>query len=191
MNSRTTPTVTPADLSGRLSAPQPPTVIDVRTPAEYETAHIPGSINIPLPLVQAHADQFAGDLDGPVVLVCQAGTRARTAYAALSAAGADQLAVLDGGVTGHTSSGQPVRRGRSRWALERQVRLVAGSIVAGSILASLRFPRARFLAGSIGAGLATAAITDTCAMGAALARLPYNRGGRPVSLDDAQRSLQS
>ena len=163
----------------------------MRTPAEHETAHIPGSINIPLPLLQAHADQFAGELHGSVVLVCQAGTRARSAYDALSAAGADHLAVLDGGVTGHANSGQPVRRGRSRWALERQVRLVTGSIVAGSIVASLRFPRARFLAGGIGAGLVTAAVTETCAMGAALTRLPYNRGGRPVSLDDARRSLQS
>jgi rhodanese-related sulfurtransferase len=191
VTSRPTPTITPADLTGRLSGSRPPTVIDVRTPAEYEAAHIPGSINIPLPLVQTHADQLAGNLDSPVVLVCQAGTRARTAHDALTAAGAAQLTVLDGGIAAHSGSGQPVRRGRSRWALERQVRLVAGSIVAGSILASLRFPRARFLAGGIGAGLATAAITDTCAMGAALATLPYNRGGRPVTLDDARQALQS
>ena len=191
MSSRTTVLITPAELTARTAGDSAPTLIDVRTPAEYETAHIPGSINIPLPLVQQHAIDLAGDLDGPVVLVCQAGGRARTAHAALSAAGAQQLAVLDGGVAAHTAAGQPVRRGRTRWALERQVRLVAGALVAGSILASLRFPKARFLAGGIGAGLATAALTDTCAMGAALARLPYNRGGRPVTVDDAREALRS
>jgi rhodanese-related sulfurtransferase len=191
VNSRTTDLITPAELTARSAGAAAPTLIDVRTPAEYETAHIPGSINIPLPLVQQHATDLAGDLDGPVVLVCQAGGRARTAHAALTEAGAQQLAVLDGGIAAHTTAGQPVRRGRPRWALERQVRLVAGGLVAGSILASLRFPKSRFLAGGIGAGLTTAALTDTCAMGAALARLPYNRGGRPVTVDDAQEALRS
>lgn len=191
MSSRTTNLITPAELAARSAGATAPTLIDVRTPAEYETAHIAGSINIPLPLVQQHATDLAGELAGPVVLVCQAGGRARTAHAALADAGAQRLAVLDGGVAAHTAAGQPVRRGRPRWALERQVRLVAGALVAGSILASLRFPKARFLAGGIGAGLTTAALTDTCAMGAALSKLPYNRGGRPVTVDDAREALRS
>ncbi|TFV79282.1 rhodanese-like domain-containing protein [Blastococcus sp. CT_GayMR19] len=191
MNPRTTDLITPADLTDRLAGDITPTVVDVRTPAEYEAAHIPGSINIPLPLVQQHATDLAAEFDGPVVLVCQAGTRARTAYTALALAGAEQISVLDGGVTAHTATGADVRRGRARWALERQVRLVAGGVVATSILASLRFPKARFLAGGIGAGLATAAVTDTCAMGAALSRLPYNRGGRSVTLPDAVQALRT
>ena len=191
MDSRTTDLITPAELTTRSAGGTTPTVIDVRTPAEYETAHIPDSINIPLQLVQQHATDLAGDLDGPVVLVCQAGGRARTAHAALSAAGAQQLAVLGGGVAAHTAAGQPVRRGRTRWALERQVRLVAGALVAGSILASLRFPKARFLAGGVGAGLTAAALTDTCAMGAALSKLPYNRGDRPVTLAHAVQARRT
>lgn len=167
------------------------TVVDVRTPAEVETAHIPGAVNVPLPLVQAHADTLADALEGPVVLVCQAGSRARTAHDALASAGAEQLAVLQGGMNAHTADGHTVRRGKQRWALERQVHLVAGTIVAGSVLASIRFPRARFLAGGIGAGLAGAAVTDTCAMGAALSALPYNRGGTPVHLDDVLQVLRS
>lgn len=116
------------------------TLIDVRTPAEYETAHIPGAVNVPLPLVQEHADTLASALDRPVILVCQAGSRARTAHDALTAAGARQLSVLDGGMSAHAADGQPVQCGRQRWALERQVRLVAGGLVASSVLASIRFP---------------------------------------------------
>jgi rhodanese-related sulfurtransferase len=191
VNSGTTDLITPAELTARLTSTAAPTVVDVRTPAEYETAHVPGSVNIPLTLVRQHATALAGELAGPVVLVCQAGARARAAHAALTEAGAQLVAVLEGGIAAHTTAGQPVRRGRTRWALERQVRLVAGGLVAASILASLRFPRARFLAGGIGAGLTTAALSDTCAMGAALSRLPYNRGDRPVTLAHALQALRT
>jgi hypothetical protein len=67
---------------------------------------------------------------------------------------------------------------RARWPLERQVRLVAGALVLGSIATSLRAPWARFLAGGIGAGLTVSALTDTCTMGRVLSPLPYNRGHR-------------
>ncbi|WP_299960110.1 rhodanese-like domain-containing protein [uncultured Modestobacter sp.] len=183
--------IAPDTMAARLENAAAPTLIDVRTPAEYETAHVPGSLNIPLPLVQEHAQTLAAALDGPVVLVCQAGGRARTAHDALVSAGAEQLAVLDGGMNAHTAGGHPVRRGRQRWALERQVRLVAGGLVAASVLASIRFPKARFLAGGVGTGLTVAAVTDTCAMGAALSALPYNRGGKSVQLDDVVTVLRS
>ncbi len=178
--------VTPAEAAGTDAV-----LVDVCTPAEYETAHIPGAVNVLLPLVQEHPGTLATALGGPVVLVRQAGSRARTAHDVLTAAGADQLAVLDGGMNAHTADGQAVRRGRQRWALGRQVRLVAGGIAAGSVLVSIRFPRMRFLAGGIGAGLAGAAVTDTCAMGAALPALPYKYGGSPGRLDDVLPVLGS
>lgn len=53
----------------------------------------------------------------------------------------------------------------SKWALERQVRLVAGGIVASSVLGSIWAPRLRFLAGGIGAGLVFAAVSNTCRSG--------------------------
>ena len=52
---------------------------------------------------------------------------------------------------------------------------MAGALVAGGVLASTKWPGARWLSGAVGGGLAFAALTDTCAMGALLARLPYNR----------------
>jgi rhodanese-related sulfurtransferase len=174
-----------------LTGDQPPTVVDVRTTAEFEAGHIPGSINVPLPLVEAHPDQLAAELPASTLLVCGIGRRAAAARDALAGAGAQGLHVLEGGITAHRQAGGETTSGRPRWAMERQVRLVAGSIVAGSILASLRFPRARFLAGGIGAGLTTAALTDSCAMGAALAKLPYNRPRSEVTLPDALAALDA
>jgi rhodanese-related sulfurtransferase len=95
------PRLDPAALREWLAQSDAPRVIDVRTPAEFETAHIPGSYNVPLHLLQEHSAEIAGHLDQDVL---------------------------------------------------------------------------QFLAAAIGAGLAIAALTNTCAMGMLLAKLPYNRG---------------
>ena len=152
-------------------------VVDVRTPGEFETAHISGAINIPLDQVDAHLRRIVADAGGRLILVCQSGGRAQQAATKLAAAGLDDVAVMDGGMNAWVASGGTVEQsGRERWALERQVRLVAGTLVLLSVLASLLVPAAVVVAGAVGAGLAIAALTNTCAMGMLLARLPYNRG---------------
>ncbi|MDA0632067.1 rhodanese-like domain-containing protein [Nonomuraea sp. MCN248] len=152
-------------------------VVDVRTPAEFESAHIDGAVNLPLDQVDAHLRRIVADAGGRMLLICQSGARAERARTALDAAGVSDLAVLDGGMNAWIASGAPVTRGRPRWTLERQVRLVAGSVVLASVLLSLWIPAAVFVAAFIGAGLTFAALTDTCAMGMLLAKLPYNRAG--------------
>jgi rhodanese-related sulfurtransferase len=159
-------------------------VVDVRTPAEFESAHIAGAVNLPLDQVNAHLRRIVSDAGGSMLLICQSGNRAERARKALSDAGLADVAVLDGGMNAWISSGAPFERGRERWALERQVRLVAGSIVFASVAASLWLPGAQVVAGLVGGGLAVAALTDTCLMGMLLARLPYNRAGGP-DLDTA------
>ena len=150
-------------------------ILDVRTGGEFRSVHIPGSFNVPLDLLSEHRRDLA-NVEHPVVLVCQSGARATTAKGHLNEAGKANLRVLEGGIGAWQTAGGDVVRGDETWALERQVRLVAGSIVAGSILASLKFPAARFLAGGVGAGLTFAAVSNTCAMGNMLGKLPYNRG---------------
>jgi rhodanese-related sulfurtransferase len=156
--------------------PHSVTVLDVRSPAEFETAHLSGSHNVPLDLLGEHAPELAASLDGSVLLVCQSGVRATQAAQRLAAAGLTDLHVVDGGVPALAAAGGPIARGQARWALERQVRLVAGSLVLLGALASLLLPIALVLAICIGAGLTFSALSNTCAMGALLSRLPYNRG---------------
>ena len=43
--------------------------------------------------------------------------------------------------------------------------------------ASTVVPRAKWLAGLVGGGLVFAAVTNTCAMGMALAKMPWNQRG--------------
>lgn len=173
----TTRPLHPADLV-RLRVERPTVrIVDVRTPGEFARRHIPGSANVPLPELGGHRAALG---DGtPVVLVCESGRRAEQAEATLRRAGLDEVHVLAGGVAAWDRAGHGVTRlaaeGDAPWSLERQVRLVAGGLVAGAVAVSVAWPPARFAAGAVGFGLVVAATTDTCAMGNLLARLPHNR----------------
>ncbi|WP_414685046.1 rhodanese-like domain-containing protein [Mycobacterium sp.] len=176
MNTRMPATIDSADLRSLLDSPTPPRVIDVRTPGEFQTVHLPGAYNVPLDLLREHRDEIVSHVDQDVVLVCRSGQRATQAEETLRKAGLTNVHILDGGITDWEAKGFTVKRGAQRWDLERQVRLVAGLIVAVSVLAGVVVPGVEWLAFAIGAGLSIAALTNTCAMGMLLARLPYNRG---------------
>lgn len=169
-------TINSQDLSDRLSSAVPPRVLDVRTPGEFDSAHIAGAYNVPLDLLREHRDEIISHLDDQVVLVCRSGQRAAQAEETLRAAGLCNVHILDGGITAWEAAGFAVNRGAQRWDLERQVRLVAGSVVLTSVLASIAAPKLKWVAAAIGGGLTFASLTNTCAMGMALSKLPYNRG---------------
>ena len=170
------PSLSPIALA-ELCAARPTTrLVDVRTPGEFESEHIAGAYNVPLDTLPAHAAELCG-VAGPIVLVCRSGQRAERAAAALGPAGMSDLHVLEGGMIAWSGAGQTVVRGRPRMSLERQVRIVAGAIAAtGGFLALFVNPLFAALPAFIGSGLVFAGVTDTCAMGMLLAKLPYNRG---------------
>lgn len=175
-------------LVGVLAGPEGtvPLVVDVRSAGEFAGSRVPGSVNLPvddlargvaLPpaLVDASTAGGAGGPAREVVLVCRSGRRAERAQGLLEAAGTGPVRVLTGGLQAYEAAGGAVERGTGPWAMERQVRLAAGGLVLAGVLASAVVPRATWFSAAIGGGLVVAAVTDTCAMGAALARLPWNR----------------
>ncbi|HSE55240.1 MAG TPA: rhodanese-like domain-containing protein [Nocardioidaceae bacterium] len=176
-------------LQERLSSEDAPRVLDVRTPAEFETAHIPGSYNVPLDNLREHRAELRAHLDEDVVLVCRTGGRAEQAEKALAEVGLPGLRVLEGGMVAWESNGAPVNRGKQTWELERQVRLVAGSIVLSSVLGSIVVPELKWVAGGVGAGLMFAALSNTCAMGMLLAKMPWNRRGESCDMDGVVKAL--
>lgn len=167
-------------------------VVDVRSPGEFHTSHIPGSINIPVDQLDPHLRRIVSAAGGTMVLVCQGGGRAEQAATKLGSAGLSDMVVLAGGMNSWLSAGAPVEHGEvdTRWALERQVRALAGSIVLGSVVASALFPKAKWLAGGVGGGLTFAALSNTCMMGNLLSKLPYNQGPG-CDIDEAIEKLRS
>ncbi|WP_327433531.1 rhodanese-like domain-containing protein [Streptomyces sp. NBC_01236] len=170
--------LTPAALQQLIKDGHGPRVLDVRTPGEFRTVHIPGSYNVPLDTLREHRGELLAHLDEDVVLVCRSGARAAQAEQALAEAGLPNLRVLDGGMMAWEVAGAPVNRGEARWDLERQVRLIAGSVVLVTGLIGLFVPGVHLIGTAIGAGLTFAALSNTCAMGMLLSKLPYNRGPR-------------
>jgi rhodanese-related sulfurtransferase len=150
-------------------------LIDVRAPGEFASSHIPGSYNVPLDLLREHREELTAQHGDPVVLVCASGARAEQARTLLENAGLDRLSVLRGGITGWEQQGGELNQGRGTWAMERQVRLVAGLLVLTGVLASTAYEPLKWIAGFVGAGLTFAAVSNTCAMARVLGMLPHNR----------------
>ncbi|HKN69611.1 MAG TPA: rhodanese-like domain-containing protein [Terriglobales bacterium] len=149
-------------------------LVDVRSGSEFASGHIPGAINIPMEEIEARLDDL--DLNLPIVLICQSGKRARMSSSLLEPC-RRQITVLEGGTKAWIQAGFPVVASvRTRWSLERQVRLGAGLLVlAGAILALTANPLWVFLCGFVGLGLTFAGLTDICAMGIILGKMPWNR----------------
>lgn len=149
-------------------------LVDVRSAGEFAAGHLPGAVNIPVEEIERRL----GDLnrEKALVLICKGGTRAGVA-AKLLKDRRGNLAMLKGGTDAWAKAGMPlVVSARSRWALERQVRLAAGLLVLSSVVVSLTvYPPMVYLAGLIGLGLTGAGLTDICPMGILLAKMPWNR----------------
>lgn len=85
-------------------------VLDVRAPAQFETARIRGSVNVPLDLLAQHRDELAASLDHRVVLVCRCGQRADQARNTLARTGRSNVRVLADGIDGWERHGALLSR---------------------------------------------------------------------------------
>ncbi len=174
----------PEDLSAIGDPQDHLNLLDVRTSSEFKAARIAGSRNLPLDQLQKDPSAVAAWLPEGAVLVCQSGARAQKAADALTAAGVRHVSVLNGGIIGYQNCGGKVLGGQQRWAMERQVRMVAGSLVLGGLVAA-RFvhPKMAYISAGVGAGLMYAAASNTCAMASALSKMPWNKVAADPTLD--------
>ncbi len=151
-------------------------LIDVRSPAEFRGVHVEQASLHPLPELDGELFCQRYDPAQPVYLLCQSGKRAHLAAKRLEAAGHTQIFVVEGGTDAAIKAGVCVIRGAAAISIERQVRIAAGLLVVlGCLLSLFAHPGFLGLPIFVGAGLAFAGITDSCGMGAILARMPWNR----------------
>jgi rhodanese-related sulfurtransferase len=170
----------PANLFGDKN-PEELCILDVRTAAEVQSEALPGCIHIPLheltpERLQAELEA-RGKTGDTLYLMCQSGRRAESAAQQLRGRIEAPLCVVEGGMNAVKQCNLPLQQsGRKVMSLERQVRIAAGSLVMiGVALGFLVNPGFFWLSGFVGAGLTFAGITDTCAMGMLIARMPWNK----------------
>jgi glyoxylase-like metal-dependent hydrolase (beta-lactamase superfamily II) len=165
-------TLTATDLHALRTAGPAPFLLDVRSPIEFEGERIEGALNVPLDGLDARLDEIP---EADVVVVCRTGVRATIAAEALARAGR-RARVLDGGMLAWRRARLPVREGRKRLPVDRQVQLIAGLMVlTGVTLGVLVSPWFLGLAAFFGAGLTFAGATGTCGLALVLMKMPWNR----------------
>jgi tellurite methyltransferase len=107
--------------AARLIAAGEVTILDVRTPAEYDQlGHIPGAWLLPVDLTASAPAVLPAD-GRPVLVYCEHGVRSVAASQLLSAAGVGTVLNLSGGLshwTGPREFGPGKLRGPSTWILE-------------------------------------------------------------------------
>lgn len=89
--------VTPAEVEARLAS-DPPVILDVREPEEFERGALPGAVLVPRGVLEGNIARFVPDPDTEVVLYCDAGARSALAALALGEMGYGNVASMAGGV---------------------------------------------------------------------------------------------
>jgi rhodanese-related sulfurtransferase len=169
--------IEPAELRKRCGEDPSIQIVDVREFPEYAGGHIAAARLLPL----RELPERCGELDMalPVVLVCRSGKRSAQAAHLLSARGFRDVSQLTGGLLAWEAASLPLKcEAKAPWALERQVRLGAGLLLLTGLGLSVLWRPAIAVSWFVAAGLVFAALTDTCAMGMLLARMPWNRQER-------------
>jgi hydroxyacylglutathione hydrolase len=85
------------------------TILDVRTAAEREEGHIPGSVHVPLAQLPSRLGELGRD--STVIVHCQGGSRSAIATSVLLARGFHAVEDLRGGLTAWREAGQSVVTG--------------------------------------------------------------------------------
>lgn len=89
-----------------------PIIMDVRTPAEFRSFHIPGAVNVPFPAPLIEFAKKAPDPTDPIVVVCMTGHRSPPVVRELTNGGYTNVTNLTWGMLawklfgGETESGK-------------------------------------------------------------------------------------
>ncbi len=128
--------ISPVELQTILTGEPSVPLIDVRTPVEFAEVHVPQARSIPLDELKPGSLKL--QKDQPVYLLCRSGQRATKAAGKLAKEGFSQPIVVEGGTLAWIGANLPVTRSaRKVIGLERQVRIVAGSLVFIGVAARL------------------------------------------------------
>ncbi len=103
--------LSPWTMKHMVNEDRAPVIIDVRTPAEFKSFHIPGAVNVPFPATLAELAMASPDPTNPIVVVCMSGHRSPPVVRQLRKGGYTNVSNLTWGMMawklfgGETASG--------------------------------------------------------------------------------------
>ncbi|HEY6374470.1 MAG TPA: rhodanese-like domain-containing protein [Edaphobacter sp.] len=97
------PEISPQSFAELRQQPNAPLLLDVREPWEYQSAHLPNSLLMPMGEVASRAHQEL-DPDAPIVVLCHHGARSLSVTMWLRNQGFDHVQSLAGGIDGWSRS---------------------------------------------------------------------------------------
>jgi rhodanese-related sulfurtransferase len=93
---RRTSTMSQKELMARMKSETNTFVLDVRSPKEYGSGHVPGAVNINHTELSNHLEKLQGYKDKDVVVYCERGVRSKKAQRSLRTAGFSHVYHLKG-----------------------------------------------------------------------------------------------
>lgn len=99
----TVPQISSQTLHDKMTGDAPIVLVDVRSPKEFELAHIEGSINIPAPDLRSRYKEL--DPGQTCVVVCGTGHRSSLGTSLLKQMGFKEVMNVAGGMTGYSMKG--------------------------------------------------------------------------------------
>ena len=99
--------VRPEQVLASIDAGSAPLLLDVRTPEEFASGHVPGALNIPYDELAARTGELAARRAEEVVVYCETGRRAARAADVLATAGFGDVRLLDGHMRAWRDAGLP------------------------------------------------------------------------------------
>jgi rhodanese-related sulfurtransferase len=103
----------PMDVTRRINHDNA-TVIDLRSPAEFEAGHIINSLNIPESELSERTTEISNFNKSPVILYCQSGTISARAVKQLKANGFEDVSSMKGGILTWQRASLPLSRGETK-----------------------------------------------------------------------------
>lgn len=95
-----------ATLAADRDAHKVPVLVDVRSPEEYTSGHVPGAINLPIDQIEARLGELEPYRSGDVYVICQSGGRSARASTQLASKGFHPVDVA-GGTAAWKAAGYP------------------------------------------------------------------------------------
>ena len=104
------PVVKPQELLSAMKTDPKLLVLDVRTPKEYDSGHVPGAINVPYDQLPNRLAEVRDRAPDRVVVYCETGGRAAKAEKTLQDAGVQNVQHLEGDMRGWRKQKLPMKR---------------------------------------------------------------------------------